>query len=226
MSRKIDLLRILSRIEKEIPEECAWSLRRLELKSQKPFLWVLWQIMLSHQTTMKQEDIAIERLWSKYDSLESMAVAKPKEIEPLIANVGIGKGKAQRIIEATRILKDRFQTEENITQFLGNVPVGEGRDMLVSLPGVGPKTAAIVLLTKSDKPMFPVDTNIWRVARELGWIPKNGSAEQVRSFVEKRLPSDPDLYKKAHAYLLALGRVTQRGRRKDLIDALRRSTRL
>ncbi len=91
----------------------------------------------------------------------------------------------------------------------------------MDLPGVGPKTAAVVLLFRFNRPTFPVDTNILRVARKLGWIREGAGPEDVRAVVERTLPKDPALLLKTHAYLIALGRVTQRGRREDLIARLR-----
>ncbi|HTE03839.1 MAG TPA: hypothetical protein VK739_06865, partial [bacterium] len=64
-------------------------------------------------------------------------------------------------------------------------------------------------------------TNILRVARELGWVRRRADPEEVRHLVERTLGSDPAVLLRAHAYLIALGRATQRGRRPDLIDRLR-----
>jgi len=97
----------------------------------------------------------------------------------------------------------------------------EARQALMNLPGVGPKTAAVVLLFRFNRPTFPVDTNILRVARELGWVRKDADPEDVRNLVERTLPPDPAFLLKAHAYLIALGRATQRGRRRELLDRLR-----
>src|SRR5207245_10063372 len=100
-------------------------------------------------------------------------------------------------------------------------PLGEARRAVGELPGVGLKSAAVVLLLRFDRPTFPVDTHILRVARELGWVRRNADPEDVRNLVERTLPRDPALLLKAHAYLIALGRATQRGRRRDLLDRLR-----
>ncbi|MBI4277881.1 MAG: hypothetical protein HY660_05445 [Armatimonadetes bacterium] len=177
--------------------------------------------MLSHQTTARQEDIAAQRLWARYHTLERAAAARPGQIEPLIHNVGISTIKARRICLIARALRRRWGHERRITRFLRTAPVIEAQRELMDLPGVGPKSAAIMLLMKFDKPMFPVDTNILRVARALGWVRPRGDAEEVRGLVERLLPHDPRLYRRAHALLLVLGRATQRGKRPDLIVRLR-----
>jgi endonuclease III len=77
-----------------------------------------------------------------------------------------------------------------------------------------------VLLVRFGRPAFPVDTNILRVARELGWVTREEGPEEVRLLVERALPKDPRALLRAHAYLLALGRVTARGRRRNLLRRL------
>ncbi len=179
------------------------------------------QTILSHQTTSRQTRLAIERLWARHNTLVRLANASPAAIERLIANVGLGQIKAKRLVLVAQDIRERWGSARRLARYLGSAPIEDARRALLELPGVGPKTAAVVLLFRFNRPTFPVDTNILRVARELGWVRKGAGPEEVRDFVERRLRNDAALHLKAHAYLIALGRATQRGRRWDILDKLR-----
>jgi endonuclease-3 len=135
--------------------------------------------------------------------------------------VGLGGIKARRVVAIAAEIGERWTSATRLARYVRSAPLEDARSALLELPGVGPKTAAVVLLFRFNRPTFPVDTNILRVARGLGWVGKGGDPEDVRAVVERILPRDPALLLKAHAYLVALGRVTQRGRRQELIDRLR-----
>lgn len=216
-------LRLLDRVERALPQACRSQLQRLERRRRTPFLKVLVGGILSHQTTARQERTALQRLWTYYDSTEKVARTHPRQIEALIGNVGLGRVKAARIVAIARLIKLQWRREQRLVNFLRTAPLAEAQRVLLELPGVGPKTAAVVLLFRFNRSMFPVDTNILRVARELGWVRRKADAEDVRAFVERILPPDPRIYKKAHAYLLVLGRATQRGRNRRLLERLRAS---
>jgi endonuclease-3 len=72
--------------------------------------------------------------------------------------------------------------------FLHTAPVEEAREFLTSLPGIGPKTAACVLLFACKQPVFPMDTHIFRIARRLGLIPEKGSETQAHKLMEQLIP--------------------------------------
>ncbi|TMI98621.1 MAG: hypothetical protein E6H01_12100 [Bacillati bacterium ANGP1] len=213
--------RLLGRIHAEVPDESARLLERLRRQRRAPLLKVLMQTILSHQTTSTQTRRAIDRLWARYHTLERVADARPAEIKRLVDNVGLGQIKARRLVAMAVDIRGRWGGEQRLARYLRSAPLEEARRVLMDLPGVGPKTAAVVLLFRFHRPTFPVDTNILRVARELGWVRRNADPEDVRNLVERTLPRDPALLLKAHAYLIALGRATQRGRRRDLLDRLR-----
>src|SRR3989454_6171945 len=213
--------RLLGRIHAEVPDESARLLTRLHRQQRVPLLKVLMQTILSHQTTSAQTRRAIDRSAARYRTLERVADARPAEIKRLGDNVGLGQIKAGRLVAMAVNIRGRWGSEQRLARYLRSAPLEEARRALMDLPGVGPKTAAVVLLFRFHRPTFPVDTNILRVARELGWVRRNADPEDVRNLVERTLPRDPALLLKAHAYLIALGRVTQRGRRRDLLDRLR-----
>lgn len=211
---------LLARISDEIPD-ASRLLTRLRRRRRDPLLKILMQAILSHQTTSRQTRVAIDRLWARYRTLERVAGASPADLAPLIANVGLGRIKARRLVALAAEIKVQWGSEQRLARYLRTAPLEEARRVLLDLPGVGPKTAAVVLLFRFARPMFPVDTNILRVARDLRWVPRHADPEDVRRLIERTLPRDPARLLRAHAYLIALGRATQRGRRPDLIDRLR-----
>ncbi|TMJ04672.1 MAG: hypothetical protein E6G99_10230 [Bacillati bacterium ANGP1] len=214
-------MRLLNRIRAELPDESVHLLARLRRQQRAPVLKVVMQTVLSHQTTSRQTRRAIDRLWTRYHTLRRLAEARPAEIKRLIDNVGLGQIKARRLVSIAIDIWDRWGSERRLARYLRSAPLEDARRALLELPGVGPKTAAVVLLFRFNRPTFPVDTNILRVARELGWVRGHADPEEVRHLVERTLGSDPAVLLRAHAYLIALGRATQRGRRRDLLDRLR-----
>lgn len=213
---------LLTRIHDEIPD-AQRLLARLRRRRRDPVLKILMQTILSHQTTSRQTRVAIQRLWARYRTLERMADATPAQIAHLIDNVGLGRIKARRLVAMAADIRARWGSERRLARYLRSAPLENARQVLLELAGVGPKTAAVVLLFRFNRPTFPVDTNILRVARELGWVRGRADPEDVRHLVERTLGSDPAVLLRAHAYLIALGRATQRGRRRDLIERLMNS---
>ncbi len=221
MSRDVTgLVSLLERAAREVPGAGA-LLARLRRRRRDPLLKLLAGVVLSHQTTARQSRRATARLWRRYRSLDRLARARPAEIYALIGTVGLGRIKAGRLVALARAVEDRWGTVRALGQYLRTAPLQDAWRALLQLPGIGPKSAAVVLLFRFGRPAFPVDTNILRVARELGWVRPDAGPEEVRAVVEGALGPDPALLLKAHAYLLALGRATQRGRRRDLLARLR-----
>lgn len=220
MTRR-QFLVLLERIHSEIPGESSRIFARLHRQRRAPVLKVLMQTILSHQTTSRQTHLAIERLWARHNTLQRLANVSPAAIERLIANVGLGQTKSRRLVAIAEDIRERWGSERRFARYLRSAPIEDARRALMDLPGVGPKTAAVVLLFRFNRPTFPVDTNILRVARELGWVRRSAGPEAVRDFVERRLRNDSALHLRAHAYLIALGRATQRGRRRDVLEKLR-----
>lgn len=214
-----ELLRLLDRIEREVPEAVRLH-RRLRARRRAPLLWVLVHTILSHQTTGSRTFRASRRVYLRYRSLDGLAEAAPKDVEPLVREVGLGRRKAQRLVALARAVRARWGPLSRLAAELRSAPLERAWRTLLELPGVGPKSAAVVLLFRYGRPKFPVDTNVLRVARRLGWV-RTADPEQVRIRVERALGADPDALLRAHAYLLALGRATQRGRRADLWERLK-----
>jgi endonuclease-3 len=126
-------------------------------------------------------------------------------VEELIETVrpaGFAPTKAPRIQEALcRITAERGEIE---LTFLSELSLEKARAWLLALPGVGPKTAAIVLLFAPGRPAFPVDTHVYRVARRLGLIPDRTTREKAHDLLEALVP--PQIYFPFHINLIAHGR--------------------
>ncbi len=205
-----ELVRLLRTIERELPE-AARLYRRLRARRRAPLLWVLVHTVLSHQSTGPRTFQASRRVWTRYRRLEELARARPGEVEPLVWEVGLARLKARRLVDLARAVQGRWGSLRRFSAELRTAPLEEAWQALLSLPGLGPKSAAVVLLFRYGRPKFPVDTNILRVARQLGWV-RRADPEEVRRQVERALGADPEALLRAHADLLALGRATQRGR--------------
>jgi endonuclease-3 len=172
-------------------------------------LSVLISAILSQNTSDVNRDQAWERLKERFPTWESVLAANPVEIAEAIRPGGLANVKAPRIQEILRAI--RRERGEFTLDFLAEMEVDEARQWLTSLNGVGPKTAAIVLLFSLGKPAFPVDTHVHRVSRRLGLIGLKTSREQAHEVLEELLP--PEIYYTFHLNLIAHGREVCKARR-------------
>ncbi len=157
---------VLRRLHELYPEaEC-------ELRAENPFQ-LLVATILSAQTTDKAVNRVVPALFARYPGPAELAAAEPAEVEPLISRIGLFRNKAKSIVGSARALVERFG---------GEVP--SGREELESLPGVGRKTASVVMSTAFALPALAVDTHVGRLSRLLGL-----SREQDPAKVEKDLTS-------------------------------------
>jgi len=209
---------MVKEIERLLPQETKWHIERFARFKEKGPFKLLIQIVLSHQTTIKVEDLAIEQLWRKFQTPHELAAASFDEVDRLIKNVNYHPTKARRIIAISQTILKKWGGSLN---FLHDLTPERGLEELTSLPGVGRKTASIVLLSIFDQPLMPVDTNVFRVAKELGLVGKKDNPDVVSRKLEKLLPKDPAVIARAHNCLLALGQATSRGRNRELISYLR-----
>ena len=158
--------------------------------------------ILSQNTSDVNRDRAWMRLKDRFPTWESVLAADTAELAEAIRPGGLANVKAPRIQEALRAIK---RERGGFTlDFLAEMEVGEAKRWLTALNGVGPKTAAIVLLFSLGKPAFPVDTHVHRVSRRLGLIEPKTSREKAHEVLEKLLP--PEIYYTFHLNLIAHGR--------------------
>jgi len=158
--------------------------------------------IISQNTNDTNRDHALERLQERFPTWEEVRDAPLEELIEAVRPAGLGPTKAPRIQEALhRITSERGALS---LDFLNDLNVEQARAWLLDLPGVGPKTAAIVLLFALGKPAFPVDTHVHRVTRRLGLIPPKTSREKAHDLLEALVP--PDLYYPFHLNVIFHGR--------------------
>ncbi len=163
---------------------------------------VLVSTILSQNTNDVNRDRAFEQLRERFPTWEAVRDAPLEELIDAVRPAGLAPTKTPRIQEALR----RITAERGAISldFLADWGGEEARAWLLSIPGVGPKTAAIVLLFALGKPAFPVDTHIHRVTRRLGLIPEKTSREKAHELLEALVP--PDIYYCFHLNLIEHGR--------------------
>ena len=162
---------LLEEMEKMYPApECA-----LEFGS---LFQLLIAVILSAQTTDKQVNVVTKDLFREYPDAASLAEADPAEVEEIIRRIGMYKTKTKNIIAASRIL---------VEEYGGEVP--EDFDRLVKLPGVGRKTANVVLAVGCGVPAIPVDTHVFRVANRIGIVREKDVLKTELALMEQ-LPKD------------------------------------
>ncbi len=158
--------------------------------------------ILSQNTNDVNRDTAYKRMRERFPSWEQVRDASEEEVVEAIRPAGLGPTKGPRIQGALRTITER---EGDITlHFLHDMSTEEARQWLTDLPGVGPKTAAIVLCFALGKPAFPVDTHVHRVSQRLGLIPERTSREKAHDILEEIVPEE--LYYAFHLNLIAHGR--------------------
>ncbi|MGD8397605.1 MAG: endonuclease III [Anaerolineae bacterium] len=158
--------------------------------------------ILSQNTNDKNRDVAFERLRERFDSWEDVRDGGLDDVIDAIRPAGLANQKGPRIQEALR-----FITEERgdlDLEFLADWPVVEAKAWLSSIKGVGPKTAAIVLLFSLGQPAFPVDTHVHRVSQRLGLIGQKASREKAHDELETIVPEA--YYYPFHLNLIRHGR--------------------
>ena len=182
-----------------------------EWNSQNAPLDVLVNTVLSQNTNDQNRDRAYAALRRRFTTWEAVRDAPEAEVIEAIRPAGLASQKGPRIQQMLReITQERGSLE---LDFLKGMSSQEARDWLLKFKGVGPKTAAIVMLFSLDKPAFPVDTHVFRVSGRLGLRPIKMSVEQAHMFLEQLFP--PDTYAAAHLNLIRLGREICFARRPD-----------
>ncbi|MGC9467417.1 MAG: endonuclease III domain-containing protein [Anaerolineae bacterium] len=147
--------------------------------------------ILSQNTNDHNRDIAFQQLQDRFPTWEAVRDAAEEEVIEAVRPAGLAPTKGPRIQEALQTLTEE-QGEISLA-FLRDLPLEEARGWLTDLNGVGPKTAAIVLLFGLGRPAFPVDTHVHRVTRRLGLIPKSTSREKAHELLEDLVPEE-DFY--------------------------------
>lgn len=172
------------------------------IKPQQPPLDELIQTILSQNTSDVNSGRAYASLREAFPTWESVRDADTGAVAEAIRSGGLARVKAPRIQQVIAHLE--AERGAATLDFLAPMPVDEAREYLLSLPGVGPKTAACVLLFSLHKPALPVDTHVYRVSQRLGLVPIKASAEQAHALLEALIPEE--LYYPFHLLLIQHGR--------------------
>jgi endonuclease-3 len=158
--------------------------------------------ILSQNTNDTNRDRGFDALKGRYPTWEAVVEAPVDELIDTIRVAGLANQKGPRIQEVLRIIQAE-QGDFNI-DFLDDLSVEEAKAWLTSLPGVGPKTAAIVLCFAFGRPAFPVDTHVHRVSGRIGFLPAKVNADRAHPIMEALIP--PEDYYAFHINLIQHGR--------------------
>jgi endonuclease III len=170
-------------------------------KAGSPFE-TLVSTILSQNTNDRNSDAAMRKLRKRYRiTPEVLSKVKVRQLIPLIRSAGLYTSKAPRIKEVSRIIKEQYGGR--LAPIL-NLPYTEAKGKLMEMPGVGPKTADILLAFVAKNPVIPVDTHIARVTKRLGIAPANANYEKTRTSLEALIP--PRDRVKLHLSIIAFGR--------------------
>lgn len=162
-----------------------------ELEYVNPFT-LLVAVVLSAQATDKSVNKATESLFKIVDTPEKMVELGEEKLISYIRTIGLYKNKAKSVIGLSQML---------ISDFNSQVP--GNRDDLMKLPGVGRKTANVVLNVIFNQPTMPVDTHLLRISPKIG-LAEGTTPEQIEKSLIERIPRD--YLKNAHHWILLHGR--------------------
>jgi endonuclease-3 len=159
--------------------------------------------ILSQNTNDINRDVAFEKLRATFPDWESVMNSPTNEVIEAIRTAGLANQKGPRIQGALQEIAAYTGGEIDLS-FLQDLPAENARQWLMNVKGVGPKTAAIVLLFSMGIPAFPVDTHIYRLTGRIGLRPTNLNVEKTHTYLEERIPEDA--FYDLHLNLIRLGR--------------------
>ncbi len=166
---------------------------RTELHYESPFQ-LLVAVILSAQCTDKRVNMIAPKLFRRFPKPEDMASAPFEEMLGMIKSISYPNSKATHLIGMAQKL---------VSEYAGEVP--SDIDSLMTLPGVGRKTANVLASVIYDKPVIAVDTHVFRVSHRMG-LSDGKTVEAVEKELERHIPEE--LRAKAHHWLILHGRYT------------------
>jgi endonuclease-3 len=178
---------------------------QIELCFDKKAPWqLLVAVVLSAQTTDKAVNKVTPNLFEAYPTVYELAQATPEEIEAYVKTLGFFRNKAKNLVLGARKI---------IQDFGGRLP--KDRALLECIPGVGPKSAAVIIANAFGVPAIAVDTHVGRVARRLG-LTKNEDPSKVEADLTQLLPKKRLL--EAHHVFIFQGRRLCHARRPNCLE--------
>ncbi|MBQ6073488.1 MAG: endonuclease III [Bacteroidales bacterium] len=166
-------------------------LPKSELVFMSPYQLIV-AVILSAQCTDKRVNLTTPAFYERFPDIASLAAASPEEVFPLIRSISYPNSKAAHLVAMARKVTDDFG---------GEIP--RDIDSLMTLPGVGRKTANVVTSVLYDEPVIAVDTHVFRVARRLG-LSDGKTPYAVELDLESGIPES--VRPKAHHWLILHGR--------------------
>ena len=160
--------------------------------------------LLSQHTSDHNSGRAMHQLLDRFPSWDAILEATAAEVEDAIRAGGLAPTKSKRLQALLEEVRTRAPDWD--LDLLRRMPLPEAKRWLTSLPGVGPKTAACVLLFALGRPALPVDTHVERVAKRLGLVPARTPADQAHALLEDQLA--PSQVYGFHVDLIQHGRRT------------------
>jgi endonuclease-3 len=158
--------------------------------------------ILSQSTSDLNRDKGFDALKARYPSWEAVRDAPQGEVIATIRPAGLANQKGPRIQAALRTVTERVGKLS--LDHLAEMPIDAAKIWLISIDGVGPKTAAIILCFAFGRPAFPVDTHVHRVTGRLGLIPPKMTAEKAHDWLEEMVPEED--YYAFHLQVIQHGR--------------------
>lgn len=162
---------------------------------------LVWTILSQHTSDLNAGR-AYDSLKERYPTWQEVLDAPTAELAATIRHGGLAQQKAPRIQEVLRSIKER--TGDFDISFLVEMPLTEAKAWLTSLPGVGPKTAGVVLSFALGMPAMAVDTHIHRVSRRLALIGPKITADEAHDILERSIAPEKVFF--FHVYLITHGR--------------------
>jgi len=167
----------------------------------------LVSIILSQRTYWKNVRTATERFAERFNGIEDVAKANVKEIEKVIKPAGLYKVRARRIKNIAEDLVEKY--DGKLDEIL-NLPYNEAKKKLITIKGIGPKTADVFLMAIKGEQVLPIDVHIFRIMKRLGIATERDSYENLKAKLEAEIP--PVQRMKAHLILIEFGRRICRSR--------------
>lgn len=172
MTKKELVLEVIERLKREYPDagctldyDQAWKL--------------LVSVRLAAQCTDARVNVVVEKLYEKYPTVEALAETSPEEIEAIVKPCGLGKSKARDISACMKILRDQYE---------GKVP--DDFDALLKLPGVGRKSANLIMGDVFGKPAIVTDTHCIRLVNRIGLVDQIKEPKKVEMALWKLIPPE------------------------------------
>jgi len=174
----------------------------VELWKPRSAFETLIQTILSQNTNDRNSGAAMRKLRRRYKISPSvLAKAKISDLIPCIRTAGLYTLKAPRIKEVSKIIEQQYGGR--LSPIL-DLPYAQAKESLMALPGVGPKTADILMAFVAKHPVIPVDTHVARVTKRLGIAPRNADYEKVRLSLEALI--EPKRRVRLHLSIIEFGR--------------------